>query len=82
MAKYQDFKLLVDGKQAFPSIIKEIENASKSIFINMFIWRDDVIGNKIVQACLNAANRGVKITILIPDKANYQNDSNHKTVKR
>ena len=40
----------------------------------MFIWRDDVIGNKIVQACLNVANRGVKITILIPDKANYQND--------
>ena len=47
MAEYQDFKLLVDGKQAFPSNIKEIENASKNIFINMFIWRDDVIGNKI-----------------------------------
>lgn len=33
MAKYQDFKLLVDGKQAFPSNIKEIEIASKSFLL-------------------------------------------------
>ena len=33
----QFLTLLVDGVQAFPEIIKEIENAKKSININMFI---------------------------------------------
>ena len=62
---YDDFTLLVDGKEAFPEIIKCINNAQKSITINMFIWRDDNIGNEIAQAVLNAANRGVKVNISV-----------------
>jgi len=30
----------------------------------MFIWRDDSIGNKIAEEILNAADRGVRITIM------------------
>ena len=33
---YADFTLLVDGKNAFPEIIKCIENAKASVYINMF----------------------------------------------
>ncbi len=57
--------LLINGKEAFPEILKCIENAEKSIEINMFIWRGDNIGKKIAQAVLNAAERGVKIFISI-----------------
>lgn len=60
---YQDFTLLVDGKNAFPEIIKCINNAKDRIIINMFIWRDDEIGNAIATSVLNAANRGVKVEI-------------------
>ena len=52
---YKDFTLLIDGKRAFPEIISCIENAKKSVYINIFIWRDDIIGNRMGEAVLKAA---------------------------
>ena len=63
--KTQNFALLVDGKEAFPEILRCIGAARKSIFINMFIWRDDVIGNRIAAAVLAAAERGVQVDISV-----------------
>lgn len=57
-------QLLIDGRRAFPEIIREIRNAEYSIYINMFIWRNDSIGNKIACEILSAADRGVKVTIV------------------
>lgn len=56
-------KLLVDGENAFPEIIACMRNARKSILINMFIWRDDAIGNRLAEEVLAAAERGVSVTI-------------------
>ena len=57
--------LLVDGKEAFPEILRCIAAAEKSIGINMFIWRDDAIGNRIAAAVLAAAERGVQVDISV-----------------
>lgn len=57
-------ELLIDGKNAFPEIIRCIEDARESIFVNMFIWRNDTIGNAIARSILSAADRGVKITVV------------------
>ena len=57
--------LLINGKNAFPEIIKAIDSAKKTLKINMFIWRDDEIGNKIAASVLNAADRGVKVDISV-----------------
>ena len=57
--------LLVNGKAAFPEIIRCIEQAKASIEINMFIWRDDNLGNRMAEAVLAAANRGVKVFLSI-----------------
>ena len=59
------FTLLVDGKAAFPEILRCIDAAQKSIGINMFIWRDDAIGNRIAEAVLAAADRGVQVDISV-----------------
>ena len=56
-------ELLVDGKNAFPEIIRCIRNAEESIFINMFIWRNDTIGCTLVRELLAAADKGVKVTV-------------------
>ena len=61
----RDFLLLIDGEKAFPQILKRIEDAKKSIVINMFIWRDDEIGNRIAAAVLAAAQRGVLVDISV-----------------
>ena len=57
--------LLVNGETAFPEIIRCIGCAKQSVEINMFIWRDDNIGNRMAQAVLDAAQRGVKIDISV-----------------
>lgn len=62
---YSDFTLLVDGKRAFPEIIDCIESARRSVYINMFIWRDDAIGNRMAQAILAAADKGAQVYISV-----------------
>ena len=61
----ENMTLLVNGVNAFPEIIRCIEAAEKSVEINMFIWRDDEIGNRMAQAVLTAADRGAKVYISI-----------------
>lgn len=65
MGENKHIKLLVDGKNAFPEILKCIDEAEKNIKINMFIWRADEIGMKMAKALIKAADRGVKIFISI-----------------
>lgn len=60
----ENIKLLVDGEKALSRIIERIRNSANSIYINMFVWRDDQIGNTIVQELIEAAERGVKIYIV------------------
>lgn len=57
--------LLVNGQTAFPEIIRCIEKAKASVEINMFIWRDDNIGNKIAETVLEAAERGVHVALSV-----------------
>ncbi len=57
-------QLLVNGKEAFPLIIRRIQNAKEEIIISMFIWRDDDIGNRIIEELIHAADKGVNVRIL------------------
>ena len=57
--------LLVDGVAAFDEILHCIDNAKKSILINMFIWREDTIGIRLANAVLRAAERGLQIMISV-----------------
>ena len=65
MRTEENITLLVDGKAAFPEILRCIESARESIRINMFIWRDDEIGNRVARAVLDAAERGVQVDISV-----------------
>ena len=57
--------LLVDGREAFPAILEAIAAAEVSLVINMFIWRDNAIGNRMARAVLEAADRGVSVKISV-----------------
>ena len=61
----EQLTLLVNGQQAFPEIIRCIEAAKSAVEINMFIWRDDAIGNRMAAAVLTAADRGAKVQISV-----------------
>ncbi len=55
-------RLWVDG-EAFPRIAKLLSRARRTIFIQMFIWRDDEIGRRIATVLLERADAGVRVTI-------------------
>ena len=57
-------ELIIDGKNAFPVLFEEIAKAQKSILIRMFIWRNDEIGKEMAKRILDAADRGVRVTIV------------------
>ena len=58
-------QLLADGKRAFPEILRAIGGAKSSVEINMFIWRDDEIGNRMAEAVLAAADNGARVAISV-----------------
>lgn len=60
----RDITLLPDGKTAFSRILENMRSARHTLFLRMFIWRDDRIGNKIAKAMLDAADRGVLIHVV------------------
>jgi cardiolipin synthase len=50
--------------QTFDTVIELIRSARKKIAIHMYVWRSDVIGNRIGEALLQAAERGVQVEII------------------
>ena len=64
MNAYRDFTLYDGGREAFPALLSAIREAKHSIFINMFIWRDDQIGREMAEAVLTAADRGARVEIV------------------
>lgn len=57
-------ELLSNGKAAFPAILRCIRAAETSVYVNMFIWRNDGIGTLLARELLSAAERGVRVTIV------------------
>jgi len=53
------------GDEYFNDIIKELNNAKNSIIIECYIFYQDSLGRKIIEALLEAAGRGVEIKIII-----------------
>lgn len=49
------YKLFYDGKGAFDSILKDIENAKKTIYMEYFIWKADELGERIKNALIKKA---------------------------
>jgi cardiolipin synthase len=56
-------RVIGTGERAFPRILELISTARRSIEIRAFLWRDDEAGNTLATALLDAADRGVKVTI-------------------
>jgi len=58
-------RLLSSGATFFPSLLGEIEQAVKSVFIETYIFANDTIGQAIATALLQAARRGVLTHLLV-----------------
>lgn len=59
-AKLRVFK---GGEVAFAEVLNRVNQARSSIEVRAFLWRDDESGNRLGEAILAAAERGVKVQI-------------------
>lgn len=57
-------RLLRDGPQIFETMLAMIEGARQSVQLEMYILRDDEVGQRFSKALSDAARRGVKVRVL------------------
>lgn len=60
-------KPLFNGEQAYPAMLRSIENATKEILLATYIFDNDHTGRAFVAACKQAIERGVQVRVLIDD---------------
>lgn len=61
------FRVLNSGLGAFASRILLVETAEKSIDTQYYIWHDDLTGRVLHNRLLSAADRGVRVRLLLDD---------------
>lgn len=61
------FRLLIDAREALESRLALIDLATQSIDMQYFIWKGDETGNLLFNRLLQAADRGVKVRIIVDD---------------
>lgn len=61
------FHLLNTGEKALEWRLRSIDSASSSIDLQTFLWKNDQIGQAIMWHLLAAADRGVKVRLLLDD---------------
>ncbi len=60
---------LHDGQEAFIARLAMSEKAEQSIDAQYYIWRDDVSGRLLLQSMYKAAERGVRVRLLLDDNS-------------
>ena len=63
------FKLLLNGEQKFPEVLKTIETARHFIHMEYYDWENDIRGNQIKEVLLRKAKEGIQIRVLYDDYA-------------
>lgn len=70
------FRLVVEGNEAFVSRMQSARMAARSLDVQSYIWHADVTGRFLAQELLLAADRGVRVRVLLDDlDARQHNDA-------
>ena len=58
---------LIDGDEAYPSMIEAIDSAQHSVALLSYIFDSDRAGDEFLQSLVKARDRGVEVRVLIDD---------------
>ena len=64
---YSGFRLVSDGTFAFALRAALVRNARRSLDLQYYIWHGDVTGRLLAREVLAAADRGVRVRLLLDD---------------
>ncbi|QMM52146.1 cardiolipin synthase ClsB [Enterobacter sp. RHB15-C17] len=57
--------LLENGDEYYPAVFAALDAAEQKVILETFIWFEDDVGRQLHQAVLRAAQRGVKVEVLL-----------------
>ncbi|WCM18344.1 phospholipase D family protein [Paraburkholderia bryophila] len=81
------FHLLQDPVDAIAARVELAESADRTLDLQYYIWHDDLTGRELAAALLRAADRGVRVRVLLDDLGTNADDqvllaiSSHPNVK-
>ena len=58
------FKLLINGEEKFPEVLRVLETATKHIHMEYYAWENDIRGNQIKEILLKKAKLGVNVRVM------------------
>tara|TARA_A100001015_G_scaffold147806_1_gene163904 strand:- start:2229 stop:3401 length:1173 start_codon:yes stop_codon:yes gene_type:complete len=61
----QDEILFTSGSDFFKSLLTDIDKAQQTIYFETYIFKNDKIGKQIVKKLIQAAQRGVRVYVLV-----------------
>ncbi|MDD2401230.1 MAG: cardiolipin synthase [Clostridia bacterium] len=61
---YNEISILNNGEEIFPAFIEALKAATKYIYLETYILRDDVIGNTITKILCLKAQEGIKVHLI------------------
>lgn len=65
-----ELTIFTSGEDLYADMIREIDAAEKTVKLETFIWKGDATGQKFVEACNRAAERGVEVWVSYDGFAN------------
>ena len=68
------FMLLDSGEKAFTSRMAMIKIAEKTLDVQYYIWNSDITGSLLINQLIKAAQRGVRVRLLIDDVDSWGRD--------
>lgn len=60
-------KLLINGEEKFPQVLRALENAVSHIHIEYYIYENDITGNQIAEVLIKKAKEGVQVRFMYDD---------------
>ena len=66
-AEASGFHLLIDAREALDARLALIDSATSAIDLQYYIWEGDAVGVLLFDRLLKAADRGVKVRIIVDD---------------
>ena len=67
LTRHNKIKLLVNGEEKFPELLKCLENAKHHIHMEYYIYEQDEIGNAIIELLIKKAKEGVEVRFIYDD---------------
>jgi cardiolipin synthase len=61
---FNDYKLLRNGEEKFPDVLKELKKARSFIHIEYYAWENDVRGNQIKDILIKKAKEGIVVRVI------------------